>query len=47
MTFSLSDLIQVLEDTMTHEEIEIFLSNINEMLINNKDIKFCGFIYWV
>jgi hypothetical protein len=27
MTFSLSDLIQVLEDTMTHEEIEIFLSN--------------------
>jgi len=27
MTFSLSDLIQVLEDTMTYEEIEIFLSN--------------------
>ncbi len=26
MTFSLSDLIQVLEDTMTYEEIEIFLS---------------------
>ena len=26
MTFNLSDLVQVLEDTLTHEEIEIFLS---------------------
>jgi hypothetical protein len=24
--FTLSDLVQVLEDTLTHEEIEIFLS---------------------
>ena len=27
LVFNLSDLIQVLEDTMTHEEIEVFLSN--------------------
>ena len=26
MTFSLSDLVQVLESELTHEEIEIFLS---------------------
>jgi len=25
--FTLSDLIQTLEDTLTHEEIDIFLSN--------------------
>ena len=40
--FTLSDLVQVLEDTMTYEEIEIFLSTKTVMAVipqmkNNND----------
>ena len=39
--FTLSDLVQVLEDTMTHEEIEIFLSNEwDSIMIMNPEFHF-------